>query len=97
MTTVLLWRNGFESDGMTGILDDRPRSGRPKRISAEQEAAIKFSNDPQFARKVPDIVGLYVNPPDRAIVLSVDEKSQNARPFQWVASASRIIRRVKQV
>jgi hypothetical protein len=122
--TVLLWRRRFNSDGIAGILEDRPRSGRPKRISPEQEAAIvetkmkttpkdatqwsvramaaaqkvssatvqriwkkhklqphrvgsfKFSNDPQFARKVRDIVGLYGNPPDKAIVLSVDEKSQ---------------------
>jgi transposase len=122
--TVLLWRKRFESDGIAGILEDRPRSGRPKRISAEREAAIvdatrkttpkdatqwsvramaaaqkvssatvqriwkkhklqphrvesfKFSSDPQFARKVRDIVGLYMNPPDKAIVLSVDEKSQ---------------------
>ncbi len=37
---------------------------------------FKLSKDPQFAAKVRDIVGLYVNPPDRAIVLSVDEKSQ---------------------
>jgi transposase len=103
--TVLLWRKRFESDGIAGILEDRPRSGRPKRISAEREAGIveatmkttpkdatqwsvramavaqkvssatvqriwkkhklqphrvesfKFSNDPQFARKVRDIVG----------------------------------------
>jgi transposase len=122
--TVLLWRKRFESDGIAGLLEDRPRSGRPKRISAERETAIveatmkttpkdatqwsvramaaaqkvssatvqriwkkhklqphrvesfKFSNDPQFARKVRDIVGLYLNPPDNAIVLSVDEKSQ---------------------
>jgi len=38
--TVLLWRKRFESDGIAGILEDRPRSGRPKRISAEREAAI---------------------------------------------------------
>jgi len=122
--TVLLWRKRYESDGLRGILEDRPRSGRPKRISAEREDAIveatmktaprdatqwsvrtmaavqkvssatvqriwkkhklqphrvesfKFSNDPQFALKVRDIVGLYLNPPDKAIVLSVDEKSQ---------------------
>ena len=36
---------------------------------------FKLSNDPQFAAKLQEIVGLYVNPPDRAIVLSVDEKS----------------------
>src|SRR5260370_41316258 len=122
--TVLLWRKRFESEGITGILEDRPRSGRPKQISAERETAIveatmkttpkdatqwsvramaaaqkvssatvqriwkkhklqphrvewfKLSNEPQFARKVRDIVGLYLNPPDKAIVLSVDETSQ---------------------
>src|SRR5436853_1148865 len=37
---------------------------------------FKLSNDPQFEEKVRDIVGLYLNPPDRALVLCVDEKSQ---------------------
>jgi transposase len=37
---------------------------------------FKLSHDPRFAAKLKDIVGLYVNPPDHAIVLSVDEKSQ---------------------
>jgi transposase len=122
--TVLLWRKRYEREGLEGLLEERPRSGRPKQISAEQEAAIveatmkttpkhathwsvrtmaasqkvspatvqriwnkhklqphrvesfKFSNDPEFVPKVRDIVGLYMNPPDKAIVLSVDEKSQ---------------------
>jgi transposase len=38
--------------------------------------AFKLSNDPKFAEKLRDIVGLYVNPPAHAVVLSVDEKSQ---------------------
>jgi transposase len=37
---------------------------------------FKLSNDPQFAAKLRDIVGLYVDPPTHAVVLSVDEKSQ---------------------
>lgn len=37
---------------------------------------FKVSNDPKFAEKVVDVVGLYLNPPDHALVLSVDEKSQ---------------------
>jgi transposase len=37
---------------------------------------FKISNDPQFEEKVRDVVGLYLNPPDRALVLCVDEKSQ---------------------
>jgi transposase len=124
LPTVLLWRRRFQEDGLMGIVEDRPRSGRPKEITAEQEAALidrtlhsipnnathwsvrmmalevglspatvqriwskhhlqphrvesfKFSTDPEFTAKVRDIVGLYLNPPDKAIVLSVDEKSQ---------------------
>ena len=37
---------------------------------------MKLSNDPEFAVKLRDIVGLYVSPPAHAIVLSIDEKSQ---------------------
>ncbi len=37
---------------------------------------FKLSTDPFFVEKVRDVVGLYLNPPERAIVLSVDEKSQ---------------------
>jgi len=37
---------------------------------------FKLSNDPEFCAKVQDIVGLYLNPPDKALVLCVDEKSQ---------------------
>ena len=37
---------------------------------------FKLSKDPLFIEKVRDIVGLYLNPPDRALVLCVDEKSQ---------------------
>jgi putative transposase len=36
----LLWRRRFNSGGLAAVLEDRPRSGRPKQISAEQEAAI---------------------------------------------------------
>ncbi len=37
---------------------------------------FKRSNDPAFAAKVEDVVGLYMNPPAHAVVLSIDEKSQ---------------------
>jgi transposase len=124
LPTVLLWRRRYQREGLAGVLQDRPRTGRPKQISAEKEAAIveatiktvpkaathwsirmmaenqkvspatvqriwkkhklqphrvesfKFSTDPEFAPKVRDIVALYVDPPEHAIVLSVDEKSQ---------------------
>ncbi len=39
-------------------------------------AKFKVPNDPHFEEKVTDIVGLYMNPPDHALVLCVDEKSQ---------------------
>jgi len=37
---------------------------------------FKISNDPHFEEKVSDVVGLYMNPPNKALVLCVDEKSQ---------------------
>jgi transposase len=37
---------------------------------------FKLSNDPNFAAKLRDVVGLYIDPPAHAVVLSVDEKSQ---------------------
>jgi transposase len=37
---------------------------------------FKVSNDPKFVEKVTDVVGLYLNPPDKALVLCVDEKTQ---------------------
>jgi transposase len=44
---------------------------KPHRIDT-----FKLSTDPHFVDKVHDVVGLYLNPPDRALVLCVDEKSQ---------------------
>ena len=37
---------------------------------------FKVSNDPRFVEKLIDIVGLYMNPPEHALVLSCDEKTQ---------------------
>jgi transposase len=123
--TVMRWLNRFESHGVPGLLQDRPRSGRPKRISSAIEDAVvrrtqekpptsvgthwstrtlaadvglspatvqriwkahglqphrletfKISQDPQFVEKLHDVVGLYLNPPERAVVFSVDAKTQ---------------------
>ena len=38
--------------------------------------SFKISNDPRFADKLKDVVGLYVDPPAHAVVFSIDEKSQ---------------------
>ena len=45
-------------------------------LKPHQVKTFKLSRDPNFVEKVNDIVGLYINPPDKALVLSVDEKSQ---------------------
>src|SRR5438067_4345942 len=45
-------------------------------LKPHQSEAFKLSPDPQFIDKVRDIVGLYVNPPEAAVVLCVDQKSQ---------------------
>jgi transposase len=45
-------------------------------LKPQQTEAFKLSPDPQFIDKVRDIVGLYLNPPEAAVVLCVDEKSQ---------------------
>jgi len=128
--TVVLWRNRFADQGLSG-LDDAPRSGAPPTIPQAVRVEIltitltqppsevgithwssrlladrlrkagtpvshatvarvwkhfgiqphrfgtfKFSTDPELEAKVRDIVGLYLNPPAKAIVLCVDEKSQ---------------------
>jgi transposase len=123
--TVSRWLDRYDAEGAAGLVADRPRSGRPKRITPAREAAIidatlhtappdggthwstrvmaaqakvhqttvariwrahgikphlvetfKVSTDPDFLPKLRDVVGLYVDPPKRAVVFSVDEKSQ---------------------
>ena len=122
--TVLLWRRRYHEAGIGGLLQDAPRPGRKKAISAKKvetlvnatlhttpndathwstramarahgvsEATVrriwsahglhphrvktfKLSRDPAFVKKLRDVVGLYLNPPAKALVLCVDEKSQ---------------------
>ncbi len=122
--TITRWRVRYESAGVTGLLRDRTRSGRKKRIDESKVREVvertlkekpqgstqwstrsmalavglspatiqriwkqhglkphltrsfKLSRDPRFVDKLEDVVGLYLNPPDHALVLSVDEKSQ---------------------
>ncbi|HKE23153.1 MAG TPA: IS630 family transposase [Bryobacteraceae bacterium] len=119
--TVLLWRGRYGKEGLSGILEDRHRSGRPKLITQEQESALieatlntcpkddpywsvrtmaarhnlspatvqriwkkynleprrllfmRLGADAEFASRAHEIVGLYLNPPERAVVLRVDE------------------------
>lgn len=122
--TVQRWLDRYEADGIDALREDRPRSGRPKKLTPAQEEELvhrtlttsppsgthwstrlmaketglqptlvariwrahgirphrvryfKLSTDPHFVEKLRDVVGLYVCPPERALVLSCDEKSQ---------------------
>jgi hypothetical protein len=51
-------------------------------LAAASDGTFKLSTAPLFIDKVRDVVGLSLNPPDQAIVLCVDEKSQGQR---WTA------------
>ena len=122
--TVTQWLDRYEAQGAEALLKDRPRSGRPRQITSDDEAEIirktleeeppnsthwscrlmaeevgvhpttvsriwrghglqphrfdyfKLSTDPQFVKKLRDVVGLYLDPPERAVVFAFDEKSQ---------------------
>jgi hypothetical protein len=52
------------------------RVWREHKLEPHQVKGFKVSNDPLFAEKLQDVIGLYLNPPEKAIVFSVDEKSQ---------------------
>jgi len=52
------------------------RTWRQHRVQPWRSETFKFSTDPELVAKVTDVVGLYLHPPENAVVLSVDEKSQ---------------------
>jgi transposase len=52
------------------------RVWREANLKPHRSETFKYSNDPELVEKVTDVVGLYLDPPERAIVLSVDEKTQ---------------------
>jgi len=67
-------RTAAAETGVSNATVQRIWSGRglkPHRVSS-----FKVSTDPDFEAKLVDVVGLYMDPPDNAVVLSVDEKSQ---------------------
>ena len=55
-------------------------------LQPHRSQTFKLSNDPLFVDKVRDIVGLYLSPPSRALVLSVDEKRSHG---EWIATVAR--------
>lgn len=63
--------------GQLGIGDATiARAWRRYGVQPWRQGTFKFSTDPQLVAKVRDVVGLYLNPPEKAVVLCVDEKSQ---------------------
>ena len=56
--------------------DTVQRVWKQHHLQPHRTKTFKVSNDPHFEEKLRDVVGLYLNPPEHAIVLSVDEKSQ---------------------
>jgi len=52
------------------------RIWREHKLKPHQVRSFKFSRDPRLAEKIVDVVGLYMAPPERALVLCVDEKTQ---------------------
>jgi len=124
--TARLWMRRYEREGLKGVEQDRPRSGRPRKLTPDLETQIvektvnedpppevsthwtsrllakamglnhvdvwrtwkkyglkphqirrfKLSRDPRLIEKIHDVVGVYLNPPENAVVFSFDEKSQ---------------------
>jgi transposase len=63
--------------GVSGLsLTTIQRIWKAHKLAPHRLRSFKRSNDPAFAEKVEDIVGLYMHPPAHAVVLSIDEKSQ---------------------
>src|SRR6266481_607871 len=67
-------REMAESQGLSKSTVSNIR--RSHNLKPHRVKTFKLSRDPKFLEKLTDVVGLYVNPPDKALVLCVDEKSQ---------------------
>jgi transposase len=70
------WTAGMMAEAAGISISSVQRIWRAHGLQPHRVRQFKLSTDPEFAAKVRDIVGLYVDPPAHAIVLSVDEKSQ---------------------
>jgi transposase len=74
-TGYALWNGRLIAEALGDVSDDQVwRVLRKHGISLEKRRSWCVSTDPEFARKAADIVGLYMNPPENALVLCVDEK-----------------------
>jgi hypothetical protein len=64
----------------TGVsLRSVPRIWEAHQLQPHRVRSFKRSNDPRFAEKLADIVGLYLDPPAHAVVLSIDERAKFRR------------------
>jgi transposase len=70
------WTGGMMARAIGISVSSVQRIWRAHGLAPHRVRAFKLSNDPEFVTKLRDVVGLYVDPPAHAIVLSVDEKSQ---------------------
>jgi transposase len=69
------WTGGLLAGALPGISDDEVwRVLRKHGISLRRRRSWCISTDPEFAAKAADVVGLYLSPPEHALVLSIDEK-----------------------
>jgi transposase len=86
---VTHWTGRALADVVGISLRSVQRIWQEHRLQPHRVRSFKRSNDPAFAEKVEDIVGLYMDPPRHAVVLSLDEKSQiqaleRTRPSRFV-------------
>jgi transposase len=70
------WSTRTMAQAVGASKDTVQRVWRDNGLKPHRTKGFKVSNDPQFAEKLVDVVGLYLNPPEHALVLSCDEKSQ---------------------
>jgi transposase len=70
------WTGRMVADAVGVSLSAVQRIWKVHRLQPHRTRTFKASKDPAFADKVEDIVGLYMNPPAHAVVVSIDEKSQ---------------------
>jgi hypothetical protein len=70
---------GLVAEALGNVSDDAVwRVMRKHDLHLDRRQSWCVSTDPEFSRKASEIVGLYLNPPENAIVLSVDEKPQHS-------------------
>jgi transposase len=73
-------RTHWSTRSLAKVMDLSPstigRIWRSHGLKPHLTRTFKLSRDPKFAEKLDDVIGLYLNPPDHALVFSVDEKSQ---------------------